>query len=94
MNHTIRIACQAVQSLIRAHAGQCTRPVALIIPYKPSLPLSSGQLGGGGLLSLANLGNIQRQIKHPGVTRSMPVPSLMASSSFQQLFNTPAELLF
>ena len=94
MNHVIRTACQAGLSLITAHPGQCTKPVALIIPYKPSLPLWSGGWGEGGLLSLANPGNIQRQIKHPGVTGSLPVPSLMASPSFQQLPNAPAELLF
>lgn len=94
MNPVIRIACQAVLSLITAHAGQGTKPVALIIPYNPSPPLRSGGWGGGELLFLGNPGNIQRQIELPGVTGSIPMPSLMASPSFQQLPNTPAELLF
>lgn len=86
--------CQVVLSLITAHAGPRTKSGTLIILYRPSLPLQSRGQGEGGLLSLANPGDIQRQIKHPAVTGSMLVTSLMVSPSFQQLPNTLAELLF
>lgn len=71
MNNVIRIACQAVLSLITTHAGPRAKPVALIIPYKPNLPPPSGGWREEGLLSLTNPGNIQRRIKHPGLTGSM-----------------------